>query len=49
MQKFFLSVVILFVSLTSLFVGCGGNPGDITPATKEELENDPALKEPGGV
>jgi hypothetical protein len=48
MQKLFLLFVILVIGASGLFVGCGSDPGMMIPATTEETENDPALKDKAG-
>lgn len=47
MKRLFLSFALLIVAATGFVAGCGGEPGTAVPATKEEIENDPAVKEPG--
>ena len=48
MKKFALLMMLLVVVM-SVAVGCSKEPGVGTPATPEEIQNDPAVNESGGV
>lgn len=42
-------LMMLMVVVMSISVGCSKDPGVGVPATPEEIQNDPAVNEPGGV
>jgi hypothetical protein len=48
MKKFALLMMLLVVVMGVSF-GCSKDPGVGAPATPEEVQNDPAVNEPGGV